>query len=69
MRSIQTPGSLTPIIGWLIVAITIVAAEIAVSASVTAGQRRQATASPSARNGRIGMRKRGPGEPPPSGSQ
>jgi hypothetical protein len=60
---------LTPIIGWLSVAVTIVAAETAVSASVTAGQRRQATARPSARNGRIGMRKRGPGEPPPSGSQ
>jgi len=53
----------------LIVAATIVVAEIAVSASVTAGQRRQATARPSARNGRIGIRKRGPGEPPPSGSQ
>ena len=44
-------------------------AEGTASASVVAGKRRQAQASPTARNGSIGIRKRGPGEPPPKGSQ
>ncbi len=57
------------IIGWVIVAIVIIAAPTAVRASVGAGQRRHAGPSPTHRNGMIGIRKRGPGEPPPNGSQ
>ena len=44
-------------------------AEGIASPRVRAGSRRYAVASPSATNGRAGIRKRGPGVPPPNGSQ
>ena len=49
--------------GSVIVAVAISSGTAAVRASAVAGQRRQAIASGSARNGSAGIRKRGPGDP------
>jgi len=53
----------------VIAAAIIVTAEGTASAIAGPGQRRHAYAMPTARNGSVGIRKRGPGEPPPIGSQ
>ena len=67
IRSAQKPASWLPSSGFAAVAASIIAAEGAASAIVVAGKRRYARASETARNGRIGIRKRAPGEPPPKG--
>jgi hypothetical protein len=58
-----------PISGSVAVAVAMRTVETAASPSAVAGQRRHASASGTARKGITGMRNRGPGEPPPNGSQ
>ena len=65
----QKPTSSLPISGNVRVAVSMNSADGTARANVVTGKRLYASASGSARNGTSGMRKRGPGVPPPYGSQ